>query len=200
MLIHQLLLGCQIALVARALALPSHHTFSTVTGSYGTRSLLSPTTSPGIISSTNSSWANITNPANFGVFCFRQDSHIPFPARISTVNDCYAAVTNIIFDPTALLPEIWSSIRGRRQLPFHWSYRSCMISIALDRQGAEDFFPLALVAQTAAAIIKICLVEYGDLLGGIAKIGPQQWMDLIVSSPYMSDTMGVIPIHENRQV
>lgn len=64
-----------------------------------------------------------------------------------------------------------------------------MIGLTVDRPGAEDYSAMALIAQTAAAIIKMCLLESGQRLDGNAKVGPRQLMDLLVANPRMSGAM-----------
>ena len=192
MLILRVLLGYRIALLVKALALPSHHSSMSTTEARERRSLPLTRADRAIIPPTNHNWTSVNDPSDVGLLCFVQDPNIPRLVPIRDVNHCYAAVTNIIFEPSALIPELWSGTPGSRGLPYHWTYESCTVSINVDRPGAADVFPAALAAHTAAAIINFCIVGLGDLLGGTAKVGPLQWMDLVVSYPYMQGASGGI--------
>ena len=184
MLALQLLLGCAIALLAAVDALPSYPAFAEGTKPYKERRLLSSITGSDNSSMKYNGWGNGTDPSNSDISCFAQFPRPPFINPVLTT-DCFAAVTHVIGDLSSLIPELWSTRRGRHRLPVRWTFQSCMIGLGTGRPGAEDFFPMALVAQTAATIIKTCLEDSGQRLGGKAKVGPGQWMDLLVANPQM---------------
>ncbi len=181
MLVPQLLLGSSVALLAASLALASPPKLPATTKPHKARSHSSPIMGSDTFSTIGCIHINNTEMSNPGVSCFMQPARPPHIPPIATVNDCYAAVTQILYDPWSLVPEIWSSTRGRFRLPYQWGYVSCMIAIDVGRPGTEESFSLALVAQTAAAIVRVCLVENRHMLGGTAKVGPQQVMDIMVA-------------------
>lgn len=89
------------------------------------------------------------------------------PVRAS---DCRDVITQIIRGGRAEAPMDFSTTTGF-VLPYHWTYRSCIVAASID-DDEIDTFPLTYIAAAAASILQICNNrDFG--LGGLTLAGPK---------------------------
>ena len=117
------------------------------------------------------------------ITCFAPGPYLLPPAHPA---DCLRAAQGLVPSSKAEAPFHWSTDKGAGiHLPEHWAHGSCRIEIVPAVAGdVDDVFSPAYLAQAVAEIVRPCIVNDKNRLGGTAIVGPQQVVRLLVRGDF----------------
>ena len=112
----------------------------------------------------------------------------PAPERFRSVttSSCNSVIANILMDPGAMAIIKWKM----DTVPRTWISDGCSVTINTQDPRAEDIFQIALIARTAAFVVKECVTDWeGVKLGGKVFMGLKHNFNLTVIGTRISSAV-----------